>query len=192
MEAAIIALIIGALAGFIPQVILIMLREKERETTERQLYIHKIQFEEEYKLYQELWTLVHNALSALHKVVPEPQKEASLDRKDIIIMEEAANQLRAFLFYKAPFLSSKAVKLANELVALYSERLIAGSSNREAYLPSKENIKNSNRINSKLRELSSAIRERIMRGDDDPADVPILPREIIADYIRSEADQHQS
>ena len=69
----------GALAGFVSSALLIRHKEKEREKTERQLFIHRLQFEKEFDVLRELWSLVIEVPGLSSETAGDYSKRAKLN-----------------------------------------------------------------------------------------------------------------
>jgi len=120
METAIISTIVGALAGFATSALLIRHKEKERELTERQLFVHHLQFETEFKLYKELWESLAKLLYSVRSLRPlfefnTGEAEEQKKRRKMTDVSAAFNSYNPLVYCNRPFYAPEIFKYACEL-----------------------------------------------------------------------------
>ena len=164
-----VSLICGTLAGLIISYIRIRMYEKEREVTERQLFVHRLQFETEFELYKKLWFIIVDVKTYAIEFVPirsttntNLSEEDGNEIKKMSNFKTAMAEYRNFTFANYPFLLPQIYEKTVVIYVLVSERVRVGSD----YVLSKtdwpENEENLEKINEEINKIGSMIRERIM------------------------------
>ena len=140
--------------------------EHLRVGSERNLLIHKVQFEAEFDAYKKLWRAFGNAINFALSLRPSVDVRPS-DKSDKEIFDERyrdfADAYNAFLSEWVPcqpFIDEEIDRKINELAGkLRLESLQASNRNRPTYDDDQE--KNAKSITEKKEELVKLIRTRI-------------------------------
>jgi hypothetical protein len=179
-----ISSIIGTAVSLVASIIRIQRYEREREITERNLIIHKLQFETEYQLYLDLWEALKIAAGYVLAVVHKPGDERPIFGQPELVQKKLRNA-HEILYHKAPFFPPQVYKHAiltsNKIEARLSEGIEYISRN-EIW---EENEHNYKEMNDCFDLLASDIRKRVMGKDWNPE--PVTPIKIL-DQIKLEIE----
>jgi len=173
MEAAVwqflVSLFGGALAGLIMSYIRIRMYEKEREKTERQLFVHRLQFETEFKIYKELWSSLEELLVATKSLRPmfewgTSETDEEMKKRKLTDVTDAFNKFVSIVHDNRPFYAPEIYKHACELSGKAHEEWVKFrivNPMKEGYY--EEGLENIKFIAEKAEQICKAIRWRIWR-----------------------------
>jgi len=166
---AIVSALLGVGAGIVTSIVRIRLYEKEREKTERQLFVHRLQFEKEFELYKELWSLIVELKGAIILLIPSKSLENShsaSNRYDPMVKIEHVRQkfekYQKLTFLNYPFFYPAIYESAMALQAILLERLTYGGEVAFEHREWPENENNYRKMDEEIDSIGGLIQERIM------------------------------
>jgi len=158
----------GALAGLIMSYIRIRMYEKEREKTERQLFVHRLQFEKEFEIYTDLWKSCVELTVAtldLRPIFELGSKETDVEKlkRKLETISVAFNSFQDIVFKHKPFYAQDIFAEAEALsTTAHKEWIEFQAQDRHSVDYWKSGIENLKIISTHADAICAAIRRRIL------------------------------
>ncbi len=143
--------------------------EELKSSLSKEQFIHKLQFEKEFKIYEELWKKLVDLKEATEKIIPingyrEPGKDdAEIDKERAQIVAEAYSEVRKIINYNKPFYDEKVYENTEKILSQSFRQVLA------VRYPNRDESKHFEKAEERIEEIFAviykvevAIRERIL------------------------------
>jgi len=142
--------------------------EQTKSSLSKERYIHRLQFEKEFRIYEELWRYLIQLQDSVSKLIPiadicEPGRtKEEIKKERLQNVQKDYNKVQKSIKNYKPFYSEKVYKNANEILKNSIRQVLA------IHYPDRDVVeyftkaqKRTNEINEIIYKIEKAIRDRI-------------------------------